>query len=97
MPTPKSPPVIVFVNLPGRPLAKEEIDQIIGRISRSDEQWNALFQFFQRRMYAALIESTAGRLTEREAGIAAGRVAEINGIMEELAEMLDAGVKRKKS
>jgi len=96
MPTPKSPPQIVFVNLPGRPLSDAEIGAIIGRLSRSDEQWNALFQFYQRRMLKAIAESTEPRLTEREAGIAAGRAAEVNETMGILAGYLDAAVKPKK-
>lgn len=91
----KSPPVIVFAPTPGRALSPDEIAAIIGRISRSDEQWNALYQILQRRLYSASIDAAQPSMTEREAGHAGGRIHEISAFMGELASYLDAGVKKK--
>jgi hypothetical protein len=88
-------PRIIFAPTPGKPLTEQDIAAIIGRLSRSDEQWNALYQLLQRRLYGAVIDGATARLTEREAGHAAGRVSELTDLMAQLASYLDAEIKRK--
>lgn len=92
---PPDKPVLVFAPTPGPALPQDQIASIIGRISRSDEQWNALYQILQRRLYSAAIDAAQPLMTEREAGHAGGRIHEISSFMGELASYLDASVKKK--
>jgi hypothetical protein len=96
MPAKAKPPAkIIFAPTPGRQLKPEEVAAIIGRLSRSDEQWNALYHVMQRRLMNAAVDSSDPRLSDREAGHAGGRVSEILDLMGELSGYLDAATKPK--
>ena len=86
-------PKVIFITNPGRNLSASDIAEVLGRLSRSDEQWNALVQILQRRLYSATIDASSASITEREAGHAGGRISEISDLMGELASYLDSATK----
>jgi hypothetical protein len=83
MPTPE--PTIVYYPAP-EPLTNEEMVSTIGlALDANPRLQQAMRQFLQERLARAAVENAQPDLTERAAGHASGRLAEILSLQRELA------------
>lgn len=76
---------VIFYPAPEKALSPDEIKQVFARFSEKDDIMVALRQILTMRLANATQESTEPDLTERTAGIAAGRLTEISELQDELA------------
>lgn len=67
-----------------RLLTDEEISAALGGLEEKSPAWRALMQLLTTRFAHAVGASTAAKLTEREAGIAAGHIEALLLLREEL-------------
>lgn len=81
---------VVYYPAPQTPLTSDDLRETFATLHRSDPLPRALNQILSERLAAATIASTVPKLTEREAGICAGRITEIAGLQAELAGYLAA-------
>jgi hypothetical protein len=83
MPAPD--PIIVYYPSPD-PLTNEEMVSVIGlALDANPRLQQAVRQFLQEHLARATVESAQADLSERAAGHAAGRLAEILSLQRELA------------
>lgn len=75
---------VVFYPFPGKVYTRQEIADIFARFGPLDPVILALRLLCQLRYEAAANEAATPRLSEREAGHAGGRIAEINGFRDEI-------------
>lgn len=78
---------IVHYPAPARAFNKEELRAVFAKFSSGDPIMQALRQILVERLVEAMVDSTEPHLTERTAGIVAGRTQEILSLQNELAEM----------
>jgi hypothetical protein len=78
---------VVYYPAPARAFNKEELRAIFAKFSPGDPVIQAFRQILVERLVEATVDSTEPHLTERTAGIVAGRTQEILSLQNELAEM----------
>jgi hypothetical protein len=81
-------PTVVYYPAPAAALTSEDLRGTFATLHRSDPLPRALNQILSERLAAATIAVTDPRLSERAAGICAGRIAEIASLQAELAGYL---------
>ena len=79
---------VVYYPAASTPLSHADLRATFATLHRSDPLPRALNQILSERLAAATIACTAPRLSEREAGLCAGRIAEIASLQAELAGYL---------
>lgn len=84
-------PAVVYYPAAATPLTPADLRASFAALHVSDPVPRALYQILSERLAAATIASTAPRLSEREAGLCAGRIAEIASLQAELAGYLAPG------
>ena len=76
----------IYYPAPEAPLAPPELAQVLGAaLDGNPKLAAAVRQMLQQRLARATVESSLPKLSEREAGHAGGRLAEITGLQHELA------------
>ena len=81
-------PAGVYDPAPATPLTSEDLRATFATLHRSDPLPRALNQILSERLAAATIAVTDPRLSERAAGMCAGRIAELASLQAELAGYL---------
>lgn len=82
-----APSPVAWYAAPETPLGAGELAERIGAAMVLQPKLEAAFrQLLAERLASATVASVDGRLSEREAGIAAGRLAEIMSLQGELAK-----------
>lgn len=71
-----------------KPLGREDIEKLFAKMGPRDPIPRALRQILLERVAAATVDVTAEKLTEREAGIAAGRLSELLAVVEQLTSLV---------
>jgi hypothetical protein len=77
------------------PLTRDEIAKLFGKMHERDPVPRALRQIVQERIAQATSDNTNPKMTEREAGHAAGRLTELLDLATELTELVRAQPKQK--
>lgn len=80
----------VFLQIGPKAMTREEIAEAFAPLSVSDPLARALLQILAERQIQATVSSTDPRLSEREAGIAAGRITEVLDLSREVLGLLRA-------
>lgn len=88
-----SPVKIIYYPAPAKFYSEDDLREIFSRYSETDPLAMALKQIFQVRFADAAVEAAALNLTERQAGHAGGRIAEISAFREEILGYMNAGEK----
>ena len=81
-------PAVVYYPALATPLTSEDLRATFATLHRSDPLSRALNQILSERLAAATIAVTDPRLSERAAGMCAGRIAELASLQAELAGYL---------
>jgi hypothetical protein len=74
------------------PQTQDEIQEAFSRVGRDDALARSLRWILQQRLANAVIASTEAKLTDREAGIAAGRIEEIMDLQAQISELIEQSV-----
>lgn len=86
------PTRVVYYPSPGKVFSPAELRDIFSRFSVNDPIILALRQIFQARFASAALDAATPNLTERAAGHAGGRIAEITDFRNELLQYLESDV-----
>ncbi len=82
---------VVFYPGPEVPMSREDLAHTVGRALESSQPLAAaLRQILAQRLAHATVRAADERLTEREAGHAAGRIAELSSLQGEIEGSLRA-------
>lgn len=78
----------VYFIVPEPPLIREEVQAAFSKLHPSDPLARALRQIVQERVAMAVSDCTSEKFTERAAGHAAGRLAELLELQGELKDLI---------
>jgi hypothetical protein len=90
-----SAPKVVYYPAPTRSFTGEEIAETFSRHAGNDGIVMVMHFMLQQRLAQATIDSTDAKLTEREAGIVAGRIQELTNFQWQISQLLEANAERK--
>jgi hypothetical protein len=82
---------LIYYPAPEKALTNEEINHIFGLFAPTDPIMVAFRQILVERLVLATVDAVEPSLTERTAGMVAGRIQEISSLQQELADFFKAG------